>query len=918
MRDIEDAFKDESGRLLLSRTAVSELGERLWADYREFATRDLGEYDVAYLLIDGIAERIRPGQKREPVLAAWGFTNEGRKVLLHLMAGSREDVETVRAFFQDMRARGLNDHLLVVTDGAPGIIRAAEECFPRAARQRCLVHRMRNLAVKVPEPAWPEFKERVRACYQAPSRAIARELRDGLDADYQRELPSAVAWFQDDFEACIAHLPLPDHPSARAQDHESPRAPVPGRAPAAQDHPQRVRREGGAEAVVRSHDPGRRALARSAGDRLRAPPARGHQRRARRRIPGLNRPPAGCTPAQSFQHSPALTEQGGPDFMERNDPPAPGSVLLSMNRQDSRNVQNKFLAQLHFNLANALRDQGRLGEAIASYQRALELNPRYADALLNLGRVLHNRQGRLGEALAVYDRALLIKPDFAEAHLNRGNVLRDEGWLAEALAAYDRALLIKPDFAGAHLNRGNLFKDQARFAEALAAYQEALSLSPNMPDAYSNYLFCLNYDPAQGDAALAEAHRLWGERHSPLPDVFTTYSNSRDPDKPLRVGLVSADFGRHPVGYFLDRVLAAADPGVVQYICYSGRLREDALTERLRAHACGWRSTIRVSDRRLAELIRADGIDILTDLAGHTAGNRLGCFRLRPSPVQVHWVGYCHSVSLMDYSLWDPIQLPVDQERWFVERIVRLPDVRWCYAAPDYAPPVSDSPVLERGYVTFGSFNSLAKVNRGVIDLWVRVLEAVPGSRLLLNWRTLADPNERARLGDAFSRRGLDLSRLELRRGSRTDAGVLGEYSEVDIALDPFPFSGCLTTCEALWMGLPVVTWPRSRPVSRQSQTLLTAIGRTEWVARDAGNYVQIAASLAVDPKRLAALRREQRARMAASPLCDGRRFARNLEEIYRQVWRTFTAGQAPRQIEAAGGAGPASANAEKPRRAGA
>jgi transposase-like protein len=190
VRDIEDAFKDESGRLLLSRTAVSELGERLWADYREFATRDLGEYDVAYLLIDGIAERIRPGQKREPVLAAWGFTNEGRKVLLHLMAGSREDVETVRAFFQDMRARGLNDPLLVVTDGAPGIIRPAEECFPRAARQRCLVHRMRNLAVKVPEPAWREFKERVRACYQ-------------------RELPSAVACFQDDFEACIAHLRFP-------------------------------------------------------------------------------------------------------------------------------------------------------------------------------------------------------------------------------------------------------------------------------------------------------------------------------------------------------------------------------------------------------------------------------------------------------------------------------------------------------------------------------------------------------------------------------------------------------------------------------------------------------------------------------------------------------------------------------------
>jgi putative transposase len=208
-RDIADVFTDRDGRPLLSRAAVSQLSERLWAEYQTFAQRDLAEHDIVYLFVDGIAERLRPGQPREPVLAAWGIARDGRKVLLHLMAGSREDVETVRAFFQDMRARGLNDPLLVVTDGAPGIIRAAEECFPRAARQRCLVHRMRNLVVKVPEPAWLEFKERVRACYQAPSRAIARELRAGLVADYERELPNAVACFEDDFEACIAHLRFP-------------------------------------------------------------------------------------------------------------------------------------------------------------------------------------------------------------------------------------------------------------------------------------------------------------------------------------------------------------------------------------------------------------------------------------------------------------------------------------------------------------------------------------------------------------------------------------------------------------------------------------------------------------------------------------------------------------------------------------
>jgi transposase-like protein len=209
VRDIEDAFRGDDGRLLLSRTAVSELGEQLWRDYQDFATRDLSEHEIVYLFVDGIAERIRPGQRREPVMAAWGFTATGAKVLLHLMAGSKEDAETVSAFFQDMRARGLGDPVLVVSDGAPGIIKAIETCFPRSARQRCLAHRMRNLAAKVPEDIWPEVKARITAAYQAPSRAIARDLAKGVVADFENDLPTAIACFMDDFEACIAHLRMP-------------------------------------------------------------------------------------------------------------------------------------------------------------------------------------------------------------------------------------------------------------------------------------------------------------------------------------------------------------------------------------------------------------------------------------------------------------------------------------------------------------------------------------------------------------------------------------------------------------------------------------------------------------------------------------------------------------------------------------
>jgi predicted O-linked N-acetylglucosamine transferase (SPINDLY family) len=241
----------------------------------------------------------------------------------------------------------------------------------------------------------------------------------------------------------------------------------------------------------------------------------------------------------------------------------------------------------------------------------------------------------------------------------------------------------------------------------------------------------------------------------------------------------------------------------------------------------------------------------------------------------------------MDYSFWDPVQVPEGDERWFVEPVIRLPELRWCYGPPGYAPDVTEAPAVHRRYITFGSFNNLAKINAGVIDLWARVLQEVPDSRLLLSWPTLGDAHERERLSSLFAARGIAVERLELRRGAPSHAGVLGEYGDVDIALDPFPFSGCLTTCEALWMGVPVVTLPRTRPVSRQSQAFLTALGRTEWIAQDQDDYVHIATDLASDPVKLATLRRDQRPRMAASPVCDGQRFARHFEAALRSIWRS-------------------------------
>ena len=309
-RDIEDAFTDESGQRLLSRAAVSEITEKLWAEYEDFCKRDLSEHAVAYLFIDGIAERLRPGQRREAVLAAWAIGEDGRKSLLGLMAGSKEDVETVRAFFQDLRARGLGDPLLMVSDGAPGIIRAIEECFPRSARQRCLAHRMRNLAAKVSADPWPEFKARVTACYQRPRARSPDNWRPASAPITPTSCP-----VRSPVSRTISSLhraPAPaDHALSFREDDEPPRTAARRRTAAAENHSQWLRREAGAQAHVRRAHPSRRTMERSALHGVRTPTDRRCQKRTRRRISGFNHAAGPVSPAPSFQQIQALTWTSG-------------------------------------------------------------------------------------------------------------------------------------------------------------------------------------------------------------------------------------------------------------------------------------------------------------------------------------------------------------------------------------------------------------------------------------------------------------------------------------------------------------------------------------------------------------------------------------------------------------------------------
>lgn len=546
------------------------------------------------------------------------------------------------------------------------------------------------------------------------------------------------------------------------------------------------------------------------------------------------------------------------------------------------------LPEAHGNLAIALHGLGRLMEAQQAIERALALRPRSPEILNNKGAILRD-QDRLDEACAAFEAAASLKADYADVWSNLGNAYEAQGRLDDAEAACRRAVAIDPGHAGGHNNLGNVLKSRGAIAEATASYREALAADPKMVEAASNVLFGLNYDPSVDDRALFDEHRAFGARFAGLGGEG--HGVARDPEKLLRVGFVSADFGIHPVGWFLQGLFGAHDRKRMEIVCYSGRRMADQMTAKLRAQAALWRPILGINDATLARQIRADAIDVLIDLSGHTAGNRPGVFALKPAPVQLSWLGYFHTTGLaqMDAVLMDEAAVPSGSERWFVEPVIRLPHGRFCYTPPDYAPPTVAPPCLARGYVAFGSFNNMTKATEKVVRTWCRILLAVPGSKLILKWKTLGTPAERERVAAQFGAHGIGPGRLDL-RGVSEHPAMLAEYGDIDIALDPFPFSGGLTSCEALWMGLPIITLPDSRPVSRQTLGFLRALGCEDWTAQDEEDYVAKAVALAKAPDALAKMRQDQRTRMAASPLCDAKTHAADVEAAIRGLWRQYCA----------------------------
>jgi protein O-GlcNAc transferase len=549
---------------------------------------------------------------------------------------------------------------------------------------------------------------------------------------------------------------------------------------------------------------------------------------------------------------------------------------------------NPDFAEAHSNLGNVLRDQGKLTEAVASCCQAIRIKPDLADAHSNLGNALRD-QGELAKAVASYRQAIRVNPDLADAHSNLGNVLRDQDKLAEAVASYRQAIRVNPDLADAHSNLGVALDDQGRHDEAVAAYRQAIDIKPDHAEAHSNLLFSLNYDDKSTAAHLFAAHREWGERNCRQISRPTAYANIREVGRRLKIGYVSPNFHRHSVACFVEPLLMGTDRQAVEVFCYAEVKRPDAVTGDLLRLADHWLVTVGLSDDELAERIRADGIDILVDLAGHTTNNRLRVFARKPAPVQVTWLGYPNTTGLeaIDYRLVDAVTDPVGEaDAWASETLVRLEDGFLCYGALKDVPEPTAPPCLKTGTVTFGSFNNPAKVSAATLDVWAMLLSRLPQARLLLKGKPFADAATRALFLARLGERGLAADRVELVAWLSDANTHLALYHRVDIALDPFPYNGTTTTCEALWMGIPVVTLRGDRHAGRVGASLLSQIGLTDLIANSVEEYVEIAVALARNPGRLSDLRRVLRPRVAASPLCDGPAFARKMESAFRMMWQ--------------------------------
>lgn len=546
--------------------------------------------------------------------------------------------------------------------------------------------------------------------------------------------------------------------------------------------------------------------------------------------------------------------------------------------------------EAHGDLGAFLLDSGRTSEAEASCRRALELGPNNFKAHNNLGAVLLEL-GRTNEAETSLRRALEIKPGFTEALNNLGISLRDQGRLEESTASYRRALEIKPDSADTLGNLGGVLHDMGHFEESLTSYRRAIEIAPDCARTHSNLLFGLSQIAEIRPQELFAEHCRFGAQFEPrFRAKWPNFAGPRDPERPLRIGFVSGDFRNHAMAYFVEPVLATLSQfPQLSLHAYSNHVIEDAVTRRLWNCFAHWNSVAGLSDEAVAAKVFDDGIDILIDLSGHTAKNRLLVFAHKPAPVQASWMGYpgTTGLSAMDYYLADRLYLPAGQyDDQFTEKIVRLP-ANAPFMPSREAPPVGRLPALDKGHITFGSFNRLGKLSHSVVSIWSRLLHALPDARLVLG--AIREGERYENLIEWFEREGISRQRLDF--FPRSDMKTyLSQHHQVDICLDTLPYNGGTTTLHALWMGVPTLTLEGNTAAGRTGAMILGHVGLEGFVARNTDEFMRKGVSWTSQLETLSEIRAGLRHRIETSTISQPQLIAAALEQALRVMWRRWCA----------------------------
>ena len=547
--------------------------------------------------------------------------------------------------------------------------------------------------------------------------------------------------------------------------------------------------------------------------------------------------------------------------------------------------------EIHYNLGLVYQELGPLETAISCYEKAFSLKPDYFEAHNNLGYILM-AQNRMEESITQFKQVLSIKPDFADAYYNLGNVYLILNQLEDAFTQYQHAISIQPDFPEAHNNIGNTLKDCGQLDQAISHYEKALALKPSYAAVHSNLLYSLSYKHDIEPQKLFEAHKQWTQQHAQsLINAVKTHNNNTQADRCLRIGYLSPDFRTHSVAFFIEPILANHNRDKFEVFAYYNSTVDDNMTKRIQTMVDVWHNIIYMSDEEVCKLIKDDGIDILVDLTGHSSNNRMSVFALKPAPIQITYIGYSTTTGLptMDYRITDNwTDPPGTTEHYHTEELLRLPQVFLCYQPPLEYPEIEDLPAKKSGYITFGSFNNATKINLEVVSVWARCMQSVPESRLILKAKQFNDIKTRQNFLSMFEQYDISHERIEFISWITSLSEHLDIYNRMDIALDTFPYNGTTTTCEALWMGVPVITFSGKIHQARVGGSILTNIGLPQFITDTHDEFVEKTVELALDTVTLSAIRNELRNKMKLAPLTNARQFTQALEDEYHQMWKRW------------------------------